>query len=263
MPGTLSKPLPAHKNHDSMQACIYANMHVQVGLPVDWITGVITRIELDAYGKAATWIDCPTQAIPATGQYVIARASQDEYATLALALFPSALAAGQFQSASKLPPHWLPGTYLKLRGPLGHAFELPSGQRRLALASLGEGSARLRPLMDQALAEGLEVALFEDQRPRGLPPAVEAYPLSGLAEALPWADFLALDVPHTALAQLNRIFGPRHAPHHPLPSGQALIAGPMPCGARADCGVCALKIRGRWKLACKDGPVFNLEELDW
>ncbi len=63
--------------------------------------------------------------------------------------------------------------------------------------------------MDQALAQGVEVALFDDQRSHGLPPAVEAYPLSGLEEALPWADFLALDVPLTALAQLNRIFGPR------------------------------------------------------
>ncbi len=230
---------------------------------MDWTTGVITHIELDAYGQATTWIDCPKQAIPAAGQYVVARASEDEFAPLAQALFPSALAANRFQSASKPPPHWLPGTQLKLRGPLGHAFELPSGLHHLALVCLGEGSARLRPLMDQALTQGLEVTLFEDRRPWGLPPAVEVYPLSGLTEALPWADFLALDVPHTALAQLNRIFGPRRAPHHPLPTGQALIAGPMPCGACADCGVCAVKTRGRWKLACKDGPVFNLEELDW
>ena len=246
-----------------MQAYMHACIHVRVGSRVDWTTGIITRIELDSYGQAAAWIDCPMQSIPAAGQYVLARAAEDEFAPLALALFLSALALNRFQTTSRLPPHWLPGTHLKLRGPLGRAFELPPALRRLALASLGEGGARLRPLMDQALARGLEVALFDDQHPRGLPPAVEAYPLSGLAEALPWADFLALDIPYTALAQLNRFFGPRPALNRPLLAAQALIAGPMPCGAWADCGACAVRTRHSWKLACKDGPVFNLEELDW
>jgi Iron-sulfur cluster binding domain of dihydroorotate dehydrogenase B len=229
---------------------------------LDWTAGAITRIELDTYGRPAAWIKCSARVIPAAGQYVLARASGDEPAPLALALFPSTLAPDRFQTAG-LPPHWGPGTSLKLRGPLGRGFELPAALSRLALASLGEGGARLRPLMNRALSQGLEVALFDDQRSHGLPPAVEAYPLSGLAEALSWADFLALDVPYTALAQLNRIFGPRHALHYPLPAAQALIAGPMPCGSCADCGVCALQTRRSWKLACKDGPVFDLEELDW
>jgi hypothetical protein len=228
----------------------------------DWTAGAITRLELDPYGRAAAWIECPQQVIPAAGQYVLARASQDESAPLALALIPGALAPNRFR-ANGLPPHWGPGTSLQLRGPLGRGFILPPTLRRLALASLGEGGARLGALMDQALAQALEVALFDDLHPHGLPPAVEAYPLSGLAEALTWADFLALDVPHTALAQLSQIFGPRRALRQPLPAAQALVAGPMPCGARADCGVCAAQTRRSWKLACKDGPVFDLDELDW
>jgi hypothetical protein len=228
----------------------------------EWKVGVLTRIELDPYGRTAAWIECPARVVPAAGQYVLARSSEDESAPLAQALFSSALAPNRFQTTG-LPSHWGPGTSLQLRGPLGRGFALPPELRRLALASLGEGGARLRPLMDRALAQGLEVALFDDQPSHGLPPAVEAYPLSGLAEALPWADFLALDIPQNELAQLNRIFGARHALHHPLPAAQALIAGPMPCGTRADCGVCAvLTVRG-WKLACRDGPVFNLEDLDW
>jgi hypothetical protein len=229
---------------------------------VEWMAGVVTRIELDPYGRRAAWIECPVRVIPAAGQYVLARSSRDESAPLAQALFPSALASNLFQTI-ELPPHWGPGTSLQLRGPLGGGFALPPGLRRLVLASLGEGGAHLRPLMDQALAQGLEVALFDDRRSHGLPLAVEAYPSSGLAEALPWADFMALELPHDALAQLSGIFGPRRALHHPLPAAQALITGPMPCAARADCGVCAVSTLHSWKLACKDGPVFNLEELDW
>jgi NAD(P)H-flavin reductase len=229
---------------------------------VDWTAGAISRIELDIYGQTAAWIECPGRAIPAAGQYVLAWASEDKYTPLAQAFFPSALASGRFQT-SGLPPHWGPGTSLILRGPLGRGFELPAALRRLALASLGESGARLRPLMDRALSQGAEVALFDDQRSHGLPPAVEAYPLSSLEDALPWADFLALDIPHTALAQLNRIFGPRSALQRPLPAAQALIASPMPCAGRADCGVCAVQTHRSWKLACKDGPVFNLHELDW
>jgi hypothetical protein len=234
---------------------------------MNWTAGSIMRIELDPYGRTAAWIECPAGLVPAAGQYVLARTSEDETTPLARALFPSGRAANGFQT-SDLPPQWGAGTALLLRGPLGRGFELPGALRRLALANLGEGSSRLQPLMGQALDQGLEVTLFDDQRPRGLPPAVEAFPLSSLAEALPWADFLALDIPHHALAQLNRIFGPRRSLQRALPDAQALISGPMPCGASADCGACAVQTRRSWKLTswkltCKDGPVFDLGELDW
>jgi dihydroorotate dehydrogenase electron transfer subunit len=193
---------------------------------------------------------------------VLARASEDESAPLARALFPTARATHGFQT-SDLPPQWGAGAPLMLRGPLGRGFELPGELRRLALASLGQDSSRLRPLMDEALAQGAEVTLFDDGRPRGLPPAVEALPLSSLADALSWPDFLALDFPYNALAGLNRIFGPRPSLQRPLPAAQALVRTPMPCGGCAGCGACAVQTRRNWKLACEDGPVFDLGELDW
>jgi hypothetical protein len=42
---------------------------------------------------------------------------------------------------------------------------------------------------------------------------------------------------------------------------QVLIRAPMPCGALAECGVCAVVLRHEWKMACRDGPVFNLKDL--
>jgi hypothetical protein len=42
---------------------------------------------------------------------------------------------------------------------------------------------------------------------------------------------------------------------------QVLIHTQMPCGAAAECGVCAVTTRSSWKLACKDGPVFDMAEI--
>ena len=45
-------------------------------------------------------------------------------------------------------------------------------------------------------------------------------------------------------------------------AGQVLIAPPMPCGL-GTCGACHLKAKRGWRCACTDGPVFDLDELEW
>ena len=40
-----------------------------------------------------------------------------------------------------------------------------------------------------------------------------------------------------------------------------LVDAPMPCAGMGDCGVCAVKARGGYRLACKDGPVFERRVL--
>jgi len=42
---------------------------------------------------------------------------------------------------------------------------------------------------------------------------------------------------------------------------QVLVRTPVPCGGIAECGVCAVTLKSEWKLACKDGPVFDWGEL--
>jgi dihydroorotate dehydrogenase electron transfer subunit len=44
---------------------------------------------------------------------------------------------------------------------------------------------------------------------------------------------------------------------------KALVMTPIPCGGIAECGACAVPAHRGWKLACRDGPVFNLNELAW
>ena len=137
---------------------------------------------------------------------------------------------------------------------------MPASVRRVALVALSKTHARLKPLLTDALAQNASVVLFSDLNVLDLPPEVEAQPLSALAEVVAWADYLAVDVERESLQKLWTLLGGREQARD-LVKAQALIVTPVPCGGMADCGVCAVNIRHGWKLACKDGPVFNLWDL--
>jgi hypothetical protein len=161
-------------------------------------------------------------------------------------------------------PDWTLGSSLILRGPLGKGFRLPAKLRNLALAAAGDSAARLLPLLKSAGS----VALFTNAPLPDLPAEVEIQPLDGLAEGLSWADYLALDLPGTPDSGLRFLGDLRAAlkldERMPLPCpAQALLSGPMPCGGVADCGICAVRARRGHRLACKDGPVFALNELSF
>jgi len=126
---------------------------------------------------------------------------------------------------------------------------------------------RLLPLARQALALGLEVALLceansIDLAVQDIPPALEINPLSSSTSILAWADYLALDLTTEGLAQIRQKLGlpPEARLSCPI---QALIMTPMPCTGAAECWMCAVKTRHGWQLACKDGPVFDLNDLEW
>jgi len=222
-------------------------------------TGEVTEIQLDSAGNLAAWISCPPQAIPAPGQYVTTIGGDS---VLPAPLFLAKRSHNGFLTAPPVAPYWTPGTRLQLRGPLGKGFQIPAYAHRLAFVAMGGTSARLMPLTHQALQDDRSVALFTDAPLPPIPLALEAHPLSALPEFISWADFLAFDLPMQALPRLRETIG--LSPQGYLPcQGQALVLAPMPCGALADCGVCALQVRGNWKLACKEGPVFNLNDLDW
>ena len=230
----------------------------------------LTEIQMDAGGQSAAWIECPQTAIPAAGQYVLAFAPGDPLAVLGTPLFRGE-AAGRmettgrgFLAAPPLPVGWGPGTPLTLRGPLGRGFSL-DGQR-LALGALGNTVNRLLPLAGETLRRGDAVTLFTSAPLPALPASIEVYPLSLLPEALAWADCLGIDLPLEALAGLRSCISLKKDEELMIPA-QALVFTPMPCGGVAECGVCAVPSRRsqgrRYRLACKDGPVFNLDDLEW
>lgn len=221
--------------------------------------GQVTKVQLEPDGSVGAWIACPVRAIPYPGQYLLAT---DQEAVLATPLFASESTSGGFLAAPPIPGRWVPGSRLRLRGPLGHGFNIPETVKRLVLVAVGDRISRLMEVAIHLLRKDAEIALFTDAPLGPIPTAIEVNPLHILPDSLSWPDFLALDLPLESLPDLRQIFGLAREERLACPA-QALILSPMPCGSLADCSICAVRGRRSWKLACKDGPVFNLNELEW
>ena len=229
-------------------------------------TAIISVIQMDENGHHSARMDCSRSLNPSPGRYVLAYEADGQDSVLGWSLFPVGLSQPLAESDAPflgpIPPSWRPGTYIRLRGPLGHGFHIPPSIRRLALAAFGDTPSRLLTLIDPALNSGADVAVFSAVVLPPLPPEVEIRSLNSLPDILAWADFLAVDIPREKLSVLREIL--KLDPHAALPcQAQALINTPMPCAGIGDCGACAVKARQGYELACVDGPVFDLGILDW
>ena len=232
--------------------------------------GQVIEIYLDAGAR----ISCPPELIPAPGQYLLASDASDatlsvsKCAPLPVPLYytdsapeGSAMAPWRhFISAPPLPESWLPGRQLNLRGPLGRGFVIPTSARKIALVAFDDAPLRLRGLIRPALKQGAAVVLVTDFAVDNLSDEVEAQPLSALQDVVAWADYVAVDVARANLFGLRERLGKLNQ-LSALSAAQILIRTPMPCGGVAECGVCALSLKSGWKMACKDGPVFEWKEL--
>jgi hypothetical protein len=210
-------------------------------------------------------IVCPPALIPAPGQYTLAQLGSlhaPADAPLPIPVFSAGLAPGGFLAAPPLPGDWSPGAALRLRGPLGRGFSIPIVARRIALIAPGDDPARLLPLSPLALRQSAAITLVTDAAPGDLPDEVEVQPMRAINTVLSWADYVGADVRRESLPALAAL-------HQNVFKGeaQALVRTPMPCAGIADCGVCALSVQrgatpgAAFKLACADGPVFDLREL--
>ncbi len=217
-----------------------------------WITEIYHE-----QGGAEGRIRCAAGLRPAPGQYVMAVPSVERTAppVLAVALFPAGWREEGFDFAGPIPEGWQPGMRLALRGPLGRGFQVPREARRAALAALADAPVRVTALIPGLLTQGVEVVLLAKPPLPDLPEAVEVQPLDTLEEVSRWADYLALEVSRESLPELRGRLKSLHV------TAEVLVRVPMPCGAMAECGVCAVQQGRRWKLACKDGPVFDWREL--
>ncbi|NWF65342.1 MAG: hypothetical protein HXY38_13675 [Chloroflexi bacterium] len=205
-------------------------------------------------------IVCPPELTPAPGQYLAAHAGGSD-APLPVVLFPGISSSQSgFRSAPVIPASWRPGQSLYLRGPIGRGFSLPVSSRKLLLAAFEDTPARLLGLISPALKQNAEVVLAVNSAVDDLPEVVEVQPLKGLPEALAWADYAAFDVSRENLNQMRQRLAGQEQVTARL-EAQVLVHAPMPCGAIADCGVCALILHHDWKMICKEGPVFLLKDL--
>jgi Iron-sulfur cluster binding domain of dihydroorotate dehydrogenase B len=227
--------------------------------------GRVIEIRLEKGRHMEPLVACPAGAIPHAGQYLLASDLDDPEAVLGTPLFAVEKSKQGFWATPLSPATWGPGTNLDLVGPLGHGFDLPRNIQRLGLVALGETVSRLMPLVHQTAQTHAGMTLFTDLTLPMLPTALEVSPLASLKEALDWPDFMALDVPLTRLAELRSVLGPLDVSNGaglPCPA-QVLVTTPTPCAGMAQCGACAVPALRGWKLACEDGPVFDLNLLKW
>ncbi|MBE0682779.1 MAG: hypothetical protein IH589_12790 [Anaerolineales bacterium] len=204
-------------------------------------------------------VECPRELIPAPGQYLLAHTNASDE-PLADPVFFSRSAPNGFLTAPPAPNAWMPGTTLNLRGPLGHGFTIPVAARKIALIAFDDSPARLHGLIFLALKQNAEVVLLCDSQVNDLPEVVEVQPVKAMQDVLLWADYAAVDVSRGEVNQLReKVLEQRQV--RARCEAQVLICTQMPCGALAECGICAVTIGRHWKMACKDGPVFDLNEL--
>jgi dihydroorotate dehydrogenase electron transfer subunit len=225
-------------------------------------TGRVIEVRLGSGGHTEACISCPEGAVPSAGQYTLASDPSDSNSILRTPIFLVEKSMQGFWAAPLFPTTWGPGTDLDLVGPLGHGFDLPRSIQRLGLAAVGDTVSRLMPLVHQAVNTHIGMTLFTDLSLPKLPAVVEVYPLGSLKSSLDWPDFMALDVPLDGLAGLRDILGLPYGTGLSCPA-QLLITSPFPCSGIAQCGACAVPARRGWKLACEDGPVFDLRDLKW
>ena len=168
------------------------------------------------------------------------------------------------------------GDVIDLLGPLGHGFEIRPESQNLLLIAGGIGIAPLFALADEGIHRGLRLTLL-----LGAPTAAQLYPVELLRRKI---HFVVATEDGSAgrkgtvielLADLadgaDQIFA-----CGPIPMYQALAAlirgqkgeksvqvsmeARMGCGFGA-CYGCAIETRSGLRLVCKDGPVFELEDV--
>lgn len=160
-----------------------------------------------------------------------------------------------------VPAYWNPGTRLRWRGPLGRGFVLPPNARKAAFVPWLDQGLSLLPLVHLALDKQAAIVWYSYQVPDWLPSSVEVLPPDLLPEVFNWADYLAVTCNQKNLDKLATALG--------LPSAsrlnckaEVLVHTPLVCAGIGECGVCSVKMHRGWKKACKDGPVFDLDQLE-
>lgn len=213
-------------------------------------------------------IGCSPNMIPSPGQYLLTGDGSDS--PLPVPLFYTDSAPEGFIATAPVPDSWNPGLDLYLRGPLGRGFTLPFSARQVGLIAFDASPARLRGLIQPALEQDTAVVLVCASAPDDLPDDVEVQPMSALEDVVEWADYLACDVRREDLSRMrerlrkiDQLMVRKTRVEHGRIDAQVLIHTPVPCGGIAECGVCVVTLKSGWRMACKDGPVFDWNDLGY
>jgi dihydroorotate dehydrogenase electron transfer subunit len=172
-----------------------------------------------------------------------------------------------------------PGTRLEMAGPLGKGFSLDGKETRFLVGG-GYGIAPLLFLAERLRAKKIPVEVFiggrceedlllrQEMRLAGAKvtcatedgsagtPGRVTLPLEARLKIHLGPVRLAACGPHAmekAVAQLGEKYGART---------EVSLEEVMACGLGV-CNGCVVKIKGEYQRVCKDGPVFNAEDVDW
>lgn len=197
---------------------------------------------------------------PLPGQYFLVY-TPGAHETAAAALFLTGEPHFSWDLTGVIPSDWTPGRRLRWRGPLGHGFDLPAKAARIAFVPWHDQGLTLLPLLQQALKQQAAVTWYSRQVPEWLPPQVEVLPLESLPEAVNWADYLASSCDWRNLNALLAALGLKSTDRLKF-KAEVLVGTPLVCGGIGECRVCSIKTRHGWKIACKNGPVFDLDQLE-
>jgi dihydroorotate dehydrogenase electron transfer subunit len=244
------------------------------------LASVITNAEPMAQAYLL-WLEAPKIAEEARpGQFVMVRCGDDYQLRRPLSIHQwegdkiallFQVVGGGTQWLSRLKP----GDRLDLLGPLGNGFSIDHDSKRLLMIAGGIGIAPLRLLADGAVRRGLSVTLLY-----GTPTAAQLYPSKLLPKVrLVTAtedgsvgkkglitDFLP-DFDKEAdqlfacgpLAMYQTMAGMKELK---AKSVQISLEVRMGCGLGV-CYGCTVKTRKGLKQVCKDGPVFELNDILW
>jgi len=232
------------------------------------------------------WLSCPQIEKAKSGQFVMVRCGEecvlprpfsihrvnDDKVALWIAVWEDGKGT-----------RWLAqrqvGDTVELVGPLGNNYEIQRGSHKLLLLAGGVGIAPLYFLAQEAAMRQCSVILihgasrainlYPELYPKKIPPEIELVMVTEdgsagkrgkITEFIPkyidWADqiFACGPLPmYKAMAQMPEL---RNKPV------QISLEVGMGCG-RGVCYGCTVKTKSGLKQVCKDGPVFNLEDILW
>jgi len=173
----------------------------------------------------------------------------------------------------------LPGQRVGLVGPLGRSFELPSAGERAILVAGGTGIASVYELAARARANG-DVTLLLGARSRGDLMGVEDFESLGITLRLATEDgsageqglVTALLEAELAKAGAARVYvcGPtpmmRRCAEISSEHGRPCVVSlenNMACGFGVCLGCAVPLSAGGYALVCRDGPMFDAEQVEW
>jgi hypothetical protein len=228
------------------------------------LSGTVSRI-YETFGQPAVDINYSGIMTVFPGQYLSIHIP-DQISTIPDICFPLRI-NDQLLQVSPVPNDWRPGQQVEVRGPYGHGFSVPEISKKVCLVCWDKHPNRMMDLLQKTIRDHKEVILVWDAFQQAvdslsIPEDVEIMGLPNLEEAIRWADYIGMDCPVNLLSQAasHKSILKSGTPACPI---QILVSTPMPCLGIAECGICSVPVKKGYKLACKDGPVLNLDELDF